>query len=110
PNFFGTSPEEERRALSKLRVEYSISSPSFEQTGTFIPADKSVENSGIIYEAAASNSCRAGECEIDLGPCSGYFRISAIPLFTLDDAVGPAGERNVVAILEPLESRPKKSR
>jgi hypothetical protein len=102
PNLFGTDPEEEARAMLKLRVEYSVPSSTFD---LHIPRDKSVESAGVIYQAAAGNSCADGEEQLDLGPCHGKFRISALPFFTGDDAVGPKGEKSVLAVIRPLQQR-----
>lgn len=102
PNLFGTDPEEEARALLKLRVEYSVASSTFD---LHIPRDKSVENAGVIYQAAAGDCCSDGEEQLDLGPCQGKFRICALPFFTDDDSLGPNGEKSVLAIVRPMQQR-----
>jgi hypothetical protein len=100
PDMYGADPEEEARALLRLRVEYSIASGSFD---LHIPRDKSVESAGTIYTASASNSCVDGEEDLDLGPCWGMFGISALPVFTEESALGPNGEKSVVAVIRPAE-------
>jgi hypothetical protein len=102
PNLFGTDPEEEARVLLKLRVEYSIANNAFD---LHIPRDKSVESAGVIYQASAGNCCSDGEEQLDLGPCRGMFRISALPFFTDEDALGTNGEKSVLAVIRPLQQR-----
>ena len=100
PTLFGDDPEEEARALMKLRVDYALAGGGF---ALHIPPEKSVESKGVIYDASVGNICLDAEEELDLGPCYGRFRISAIPLFTEDGAVDRTGERSVVAIIRPME-------
>ena len=96
PNLFGDDPEEERRALVKLRVEYALASDSFD---LYIPPDKSVESVGVIFDSSAGDCCLDAEEELDLGSCRGKFRISVIPMYTEDETLGPNGEKAVVAVL-----------
>ena len=100
PSLFGDDPVVEARLLMKLRVDYALTGGGF---ALHIPPEKSVESKGVIYDASVGNICLDAEEELDLGPCYGRFRISAIPLFTEDAAVGRTGERSVVAIIRPLE-------
>jgi hypothetical protein len=83
----------------KLRVDYALQGGGFDR---HIPQDKSVESASAIYGASVGNVCTDAEEELDLGPCYGRFRISAIPLFTEAGAKGPDGGRSVVAILRPV--------
>ena len=99
PSLFGDDPEEEAKALMKLRVEYALQSDGFE---LHIPQEKSVESTSVIYRAGAGNACLDAEEELDLGPCRGRFRISAIPVFTEEEILGPKGEKGVVAVLRPV--------
>ena len=105
PLLFGGDPEEEARELMKLRVEYALMGGGYDP---HIPIDKSVENAGVIYEASVRNICLDAEEELDLGPCRGRYRISAIPVFTQDCEMGPNGERSIVAIIRPLEKQMKR--
>lgn len=100
-NLFGTTPEQERLDALRLRIEYTIISESFRTGGHFLPKDKSVENTGPIYEAASKGLPAEGECFLDLGQASGTYCIWAIPLWTADDELGSAGENAVAAILRP---------
>jgi hypothetical protein len=100
-NLFGVDPEEEARALMKLRVEYALPGGGF---APHIPQDKSIDSVGVIFEASTGNCCRDGEEVLDLGPCRERFRISAIPVFTDDDMLGPKGEKAVVAVLRPVSN------
>jgi hypothetical protein len=105
PDLFGLNPEEEARTMLRLRVEYSLASSAF---AFHIPRDKSVESEGAIYDAAASNRCVDAEESLDLGPCRGDFCISAMPLFTEEDALGPKGEKAVVAVIRPQKYKERR--
>lgn len=108
-SLLGTDPAAEMRAASRLRIEYTIPSEGFSAEGHFLPKDKSVENDGPIYEAAATGYPFDGECHLDLGQAAGLYRVHAVPLWTPDDQLGPGGENAVAAILRPLQIRvPKK--
>jgi Zn-dependent peptidase ImmA (M78 family) len=98
PGLFGDDLQDEAKALMKLRVEYALASEGF---GLHIPREKSVESAGVIFDASVRNVCLDAEEELDLGPCRGRFRISAIPVFTDDQNLGPNGEKAVFAVLRP---------
>jgi hypothetical protein len=104
-------PAEDARAASRLRIEYSIPSERFSADGHFLPKEKSVENSGPLYEAARTGQPRDGECHLDLGQAAGLYRVLAIPLWTPEELLGPCGENAVAAILRPLQVRnPKRKK
>lgn len=108
-NLFGITPAEEISDALRLRIEYSVASPTFFADGHFLPKDKSVESDGPIYEAAATGRPSDGECHLDLGQASGTYRIWAVPHWTPDDQLGSKGENAVVALLQPTQVRkPKK--
>ncbi len=108
-NLFGFNAAEDARAAAKLRIEYNIPSATFSSAGHFLPKDKSVESDGPLYQAASTESCQDGECDIDFGTAHGRYRILAVPLYTSDDEKGPNGEVAVAAILEPLNvTKPKR--
>jgi Zn-dependent peptidase ImmA (M78 family) len=108
-NLFGITPEEEIREALRLRIDYAIVSPAFGATGHFLPRDKSVENDGPIYEAAASGRPCDGECHLDLGQAAGRYRVHAVPLWTPTDELGANGEHAIAAIIRPVNDRkPKK--
>lgn len=110
-NLFGISAEDARREALKLRIEYSVASTSFKAEGHFLPRDKSVENDGPLYRAAASGQPADGECHLDLGQAAGTYRVWAVPLWTADEDLGVAGEQMVAAVLRPLNvRRPTKKR
>lgn len=104
-NLFGVTPEEEIREALRLRIEYTVVSESFKAAGHFLPKDKSVENDGPIYRAAATATPTEGECYLDLGQASGTYRVWALPLWTSDDQKGSSGESIVAAILRPATMR-----
>lgn len=108
PNLFGVSAEDEVREALRLRIEYSIASESFRASGLFLPKDKSVENDGPIYRAAATGLPVDDEVDLNLGQASGRY---ALPLWTPDDQLGAAGENSVAVLLRPVatRNRPKKS-
>ena len=97
---FDIDPAADARALRELRVDYCVASEAFRAGGLFVPGDKSVPNSGVIYEAASGNRCLDGEQDLDLGGARGRFSVRAIPLFTEAGELGPGGERAVAAIVE----------
>lgn len=97
---FDIDPAADARALRGLRVDYCVASESFRARGWFVPEDKSVPNSGVIYEAASGNRCLDGVQDLDLGEAKGRFSVRAIPLFTAADEMGPGGERAVAALIE----------
>jgi IrrE N-terminal-like domain len=106
-DLFGTDAEEESFQLRKLRVDYSLANRAFESFGLHIPSDKSVENTGVIYEAASKENCVDGEEHLELGQCRGMFKIHAIPIYTEQGEFGPNGEKAVVIVIEPRSMRPK---
>jgi len=111
PNLFGISPEEERREALRLRIEYSVASEPFRAEGHFLPADKSIENIGPIYEAATTGVPSDGECPLDLGQAAGNYHVMALPVWTDADKRGPNGEHAVAAILRPLSvQKPKRKK
>jgi hypothetical protein len=87
----------------KLRVDYSIPSPAFSATGHYLPADKSVECDGPLYEAASTGRPCQGKCRLNMGTERGTYSVLAIPLWTDDQNVGPEGENAVAAIIEPVD-------
>jgi hypothetical protein len=107
-NLFGTAPVDHARRAKRLRLDYSIPSPEFVQSGHYIPTDKSVENDGPLYETASTGRSCDGEGRLDLGPAQGRYRIIAVPLWTDDQDLGPAGENAVGAIIEPLDIKSAK--
>jgi len=109
-NLFGTDPAEDAHRAKRLRLDYSISSRSFAQAGHYLPPDKSVENDGPLYEAAATGRPCEGECRLDLGPAAGQYRVLAVPVWTDDEDLGPDGENSVSAIIQPLEVKPSAAR
>jgi hypothetical protein len=101
-NLFGLSAEELLREALRLRIDYAIPSPAFKDEGYFLPPHKSVENDGPIYHAASTGIPADEEWDLNLGPASGRYRVSAIPLWTADDQRGGGGEHGVAAVLRPL--------
>lgn len=102
-NLFDIDPPEHARRARKLRLDYSIPSPKFADSGNYLPADKSVENDGPLYEAASTGWPCEGECRLDLGRAGGRYRILAVPVWTDDGDLGPCGENALGAIIEPLD-------
>lgn len=97
---FGIDPEAEAESARSLRVRYSVVNASFaQQHGGYIPANKSTPDSTLIQRAARSKDCMTGDDYIDLGSVHGNFEVWAIPLYTLEEKYGPAGECAVVAVL-----------
>ena len=103
--FFGIDSGELAWTLRKLRVQYAITNHAFDDFEMHIPRDKSTEGSGVVQRAAARNKCLDDEEYFDVGACRGRFQISAIPLYTERNDVGPNGEKNVVAVIRPLAKR-----
>lgn len=101
---FGDPIEEARRA-KKLRVDYSIPSAEFAAVGYFIPSDKSVDCEGPLHTAASSGIPSDGVSQLDLGGATGRFRVLALPVWTADPDLGPAGQNGVAAIIEPLDRK-----
>lgn len=104
-NAFGISPEEERRAALRLRIEYAIPSPAFREAGYYLPVDKSVVSDGPLYHAATHGQPANGECFLELGQAAGRYDVAALPLWTPPEERGPAGENAVAAIIRPLSVR-----
>lgn len=102
---FGIDVAEVARRARRLRLDYSIPSPSFTAAGFFLPADKSVESTGPLYAAASTGQPCEGTCSLDLGPAGGEYRVLAVPLWTPDEDLGPNGENAVGAIIMPLRAR-----
>lgn len=109
-NLFGISPEEQIRNALRLRIEYSIPSPTFQRDGHFLPKDKSVDSCGPIYEAAAQGTPAEGETYLDLGQASGRYRVWAIPVWTPNEQLGSNGENAVAAVLRPISVRAPRKR
>lgn len=85
----------------KLRVEYSISNPAFDELGHHIPADKSIDDQSVVSRASAEAECLDALEALDLGPLHGRFSVRAFPIFTSNSDLGPAGERSVAALVSP---------
>ncbi|MCC7134687.1 MAG: ImmA/IrrE family metallo-endopeptidase [Gemmatimonadales bacterium] len=102
---FGMDAAEMARRARRLRLDYSILSTSFTTAGAYLPADKSVENSGPLYAAASTGQPCEGTCSLDLGPAGGKYKVLAVPLWTPDQHLGPNGENAVGAIIMPLRAR-----
>jgi hypothetical protein len=109
-SLFDTDPAENARLAKRLRLDYSIPSPKFAEAGHYLPADKSVENDGPLYEAASTGRPCEGECRLDLGPAAGRYRVLAVPVWTDDGDLGPAGENALGAIIEPIDVRPSRGK
>jgi Zn-dependent peptidase ImmA (M78 family) len=108
-HMFGLSAAEELRDALRLRIEYSITSPSFKSTGHFLPKDKSIDSDGPIYRASVTGCAQGGECFLDLGQAAGMYRVWAIPIWTADDNLGSEGENAVAAILQPVSVKPSRN-
>lgn len=104
-NLFGISAEELRKEALRLRIDYSIPSSAFKAAGHYLPVDKSIENHGPVYQAAATGLPAGGECFLDLGQAAGRYGVLAVPLWTSHDERGANGEHAVVAVLRPLSIR-----
>ncbi|WP_339908961.1 ImmA/IrrE family metallo-endopeptidase [Symmachiella dynata] len=104
-NLFEISPEELRQDALRLRIEYSVPSPAFRAAGYYLPIDKSIENNGPVYEAAATGMPATGECFLDLGQAAGKYRVLAVPLWTTQNERGASDEHAVAAVLRPLSVR-----
>lgn len=109
-SLFDEDPAENARRAKRLRLDYSISSPKFAEAGHYLPADKSVENDGPLYEAASTGRPSEGECRLDLGPAGGRYRVLAVPIWTDDGDLGSAGENALGAIIEPLDVKVSKGK
>lgn len=107
-SLFGTDGAEFARRARKLRLDYSIPSPSFAATGYYLPADKSVESSGPLYAAASTGEPCEGNSALDLGPAGGQYRVLAVRLWTPDEDLGPTGANAVAAINLPVRRRASK--
>ena len=105
-SLFGTDPVEEARRAKKLRIDYLIPSLKFADDGYYLPKDKSVQNNGLLYDAASTGKPCEGECHLNIGPASGHYRVIAVPVWTDDDDVGPDGENSLGAIIEPIDVKP----
>ena len=105
-NLFGADPAEMVLSAKKLRLDYSIPSPSFAQAGHYLPADKSVLNDGPLYAAASTGQPCEDKSRLDMGPSAGLYRVLAIPIWTDDHELGPNGENAVGAIIEPIDVKP----
>lgn len=100
-----------RQPVPKLRVEYAVSNEAFESLGLHIPAHKSIDEGSVIHRAASTSACLdAAREHVDLGAFNGWFRVSALPLFTQEDDQGPAGENGVIAILRQAPVRRTRSK
>lgn len=99
---FGDPIEEARRA-KRLRVDYSILSGAFAESGHYVPNDKSIKSEGPLYEAASTGRPCEGTCHLDIGTAAGDYRVLAVPTWTPDVELGPDGENGVAAIIQPLD-------
>jgi Zn-dependent peptidase ImmA (M78 family) len=100
-----------RRPVRKLRVEYGVWNEAFEALGLHIPAWKSIDEASVIHRASSTSECLdAAREHVDLGAFTGWFRISALPLFTQEEDQGPAGENGVIAILQQGPTRRTRSK
>jgi hypothetical protein len=97
---FGDPIEEARRWTP---VDYSIASVEFAAVGYFIPSDKSIDGEGPLHTAASSGTPCDGVSQLDFGGATGPFRVLALPVWTADPDLGPAGQNGVAAIIEPLD-------
>jgi len=70
-----------------------------------VPADKSVENEGPLYEAAFAGRPCEGDCDLQLGSVQHRYHVLAVPLWTEQPDAGPAGETGVAAVLMPLDGQ-----
>jgi hypothetical protein len=95
-------PDEEGPA-KKLRLDYSIPSTAAVEAGFYLPPHKSVESEGPLYLAATGTPAQ-GTCQLDLGTAAGIYNVIALPVWTKDEDLGPAGENAVGAIIEPIET------
>lgn len=109
-SLFGIDPAENALRAKKLRLDYSIPSPSFIQAGHYLPADKSVANDGPLYTAASTGQPCEDKSWLDMGPSGGLYRVLAIPVWADDHELGPNGENAVGAIIEPIDVKPSKRR
>lgn len=110
-NMFGITAEEEIRGALRLRVLYTIPSEAFSNAQHYLPRDKSIQNTGPVYQAASTGCPSDGDSHLDFGQAKGNYRIYAVPLWTPDDERGPNGENAVAAVIKPLEvSGSKKKR
>lgn len=98
-----TDPAQEALRAKKLRIDYSIASRGFAGAGYYLPADKSVDNDGPLYEAAWIGRPCEGECVLNLGSMKGRYRVLAVPIWTDDQGMGPDGQNAVGAIIEPVQ-------
>ncbi|PHQ35011.1 ImmA/IrrE family metallo-endopeptidase [Rhodopirellula bahusiensis] len=86
----------------KMRVDYGIAnSPFAERYRDFFPPDKSVPDEGPIVQASKTQTPQDGVQKLDFGRLSKRFTISALPIFTTEDALGPDEGCSVVAVLQP---------
>jgi hypothetical protein len=105
-HLFDIDPAENARRAKRLRLDYSIPSQKFAEAGHYLPADKSVENDGPLYEAASNGRPCEGDCRLALGPAGGSYRVLAVPVWTANGDLGPDGENGAAAIIEPLDLKP----
>ena len=109
-NLFGVSPEDQIRNALALRIDYSIASVGFKSLGHYFPPDKSIENSGPIFEASSTGRNCDDEHPLSLGAASGTYAIMAIPLPTPSEQRGPNGEYSVAAIVTPIAVQQSKKK
>lgn len=86
----------------KLRVDYRIRNDAFDELcGDFIPKDKSITNEGPIFDASQSQLPSDGKARLDFGRLNREFEISAVPIFTNEEAKGSDAGCSVVAVIRP---------
>lgn len=87
-----------------LRVDYRIINEQFATRCTdYIPDDKSIPSEGPIFDASILQTPQDGRQKLDFGRMARCFDISALPIFTPEQHVGPDGGCSVVAILRPTQ-------
>lgn len=87
-----------------LRVDYRIINEQFATRCTdYIPDDKSIPSEGPIYDASMLQLPQEGLQKLDFGRKARSFQISALPIFTAEEDIGPNGGSSVVAILRPAK-------
>lgn len=87
-----------------LRVDYRIINEEFATRCTdYIPDDKSIPSEGPIFDASITQTPQDGTQTLNFGRMARSFRISALPIFTSEQNIGPGGGCAVVAILRPTQ-------
>lgn len=98
--------DEQNNPQPKLRVDYGVANGAFgRKFGDHIPKDKSVPSEGPIHQASLAQEPHDGTMFLDLGPIAHELVVHAIPIYTPDELIGPAGGVSVVAILRQPPTR-----